>query len=209
MKSVIGPGTVVSVRVPATSANLGPGFDCLALSLSLYNDISVEVLPAGSTGLVSISGEGAQSLGTRDTNLVIDAMERFALDRQRELPPVRLTMRNEIPLGRGLGSSAAAIAGGTMAAALLLGARHDPEALLPVGLEMEGHPDNIVAALWEASPWASWMAGRRWCSAWRRLRDCAPSCSFRMPPPVRPNHGLPCQHVRLAAMRCSTPDASG
>ena len=144
----LAPGVVVQVRAPATSANLGPGFDCLALSLCLFNDISALVLPDGSRSSVSITGEGADSLGGTDANLVLIAMERFAASNDCRLPPLRLSMYNRIPLGRGLGSSAAAISGGLLAAAALLGLQHAPDALLSVGLDMEGHPDNIVAALW-------------------------------------------------------------
>ncbi len=148
MSSSVASGLVVTLRVPATSANLGPGFDCVALSLRLFNHISVEVLPEDSRSSVSVTGEGASTLGTQDENLVLIAMNRFASTHGRRLPPSRLRMHNRIPLGRGLGSSAAAIAGGVMAAAVLLGMEYRPDVLLPLGLDMEGHPDNIVAALW-------------------------------------------------------------
>lgn len=148
MNAIVVPGLMIHVRVPATSANLGPGFDCLALSLGLFNEVTAEVLPEGKSSSVAIDGEGAESLGKQDDNLVLDAMARFASSHGRELPAVHLHMHNGIPLGRGLGSSAAAIASGVMLAALLLGEKHGPAELLPIGLAMEGHPDNIVAALW-------------------------------------------------------------
>lgn len=136
------------VLVPATTANLGPGFDCLALALDLHN--TIEVLPAaGFAGpLVVVEGEGAAMLSGADANLAIRAMRHLEARLGRPLPPFRLRQRNAIPLGRGLGSSAAAIAGGLVAAATLLGASTVPEALLPFALEIESHPDNVAAALY-------------------------------------------------------------
>jgi homoserine kinase len=144
-------GTVraaLEVTAPATSANLGPGFDCLALSLALRNSLSVTVLPVGAYDSTEIAGEGADALGSGMANLTVEAMRRFAAAHGRTLPPLALHMHNRVPLGRGLGSSAAAIAAGLAAAAVLLDLPYDPASLLEMGLEMEGHPDNIAAALW-------------------------------------------------------------
>jgi homoserine kinase len=119
----------------------------MALALQLFNII--EVLPSGSSTdiAVEVDGEGAESLSTGRDNLVLRAMRLLADAHARELPSCRIRLSNAIPLGRGLGSSAAAIAGGLVAAAALLGVRGDAEALLPLALRLEGHPDNVAAAL--------------------------------------------------------------
>lgn len=135
------------VRVPATSANLGPGFDCLGIALTLHN--TIEVLPGSAAGeaLVEITGEGAGILPSGPENVVVRAMCALADSAGAALPSCRIRLHNRIPLGRGLGSSAAAIVGGIFAAAILLGISTDPEVLLPVALRLESHPDNVAAAL--------------------------------------------------------------
>ncbi len=135
----------VHVRVPATTANLGPGFDVLGMALGLWNEIRVEPAPHLE---ICIAGEGADILPRDETNLVYQAMLRLAVHVGRALPPVRLDMVNRIPLQAGLGSSSAAIVGGLRAAALLLGASVPRETLLRLAVEMEGHPDNVAPALY-------------------------------------------------------------
>ncbi len=138
----------VTVRVPATSANLGPGFDALGLALSLHDVVEAR---AGGTGLsIEVSGEGAGTAGAGEGHLVVRAMrETFArLDGQ----PSGLALRcvNRIPHGRGLGSSAAAIVSGILAARALTdgGADRLPgQAVLRLATEIEGHPDNVAACL--------------------------------------------------------------
>ena len=151
----------IRVRVPGTTANLGPGFDCLAMALDLWNEISVEVGPSGGEGrgfladtVVTVEGRGARELPADGANLVYRAMERAFQLAGREVPSLRLSCVNEIPLRRGLGSSAAAIVGGLVAANLLL-SRSDAPAdaplsrgeFLDLAASMEGHPDNVAAAL--------------------------------------------------------------
>jgi homoserine kinase len=136
----------VTVRAPATSANLGPGFDSLALCLDLADVVTAEVTRAGTE--VVIVGEGAAELPSDDTNLVVKAI-RGALDsRQVPQPGLRLTCRNAIPQGRGLGSSAAAIVAGLRLAESLVGgvAVGDEEALV-AATALEGHVDNVAACL--------------------------------------------------------------
>ncbi|HWE63600.1 MAG TPA: homoserine kinase [Chloroflexota bacterium] len=137
----------IRVLVPATSANLGPGFDCMAIALDLFT--TVEILPpSGSRAItVEVAGEGAETLSTGQDNLVLRAMRLLAGSYNCALPPMHLRVTNAIPLGRGLGSSAAAIVGGLFAGATLLGLPTHLEALLPLALQLEGHPDNIAAAL--------------------------------------------------------------
>ncbi|MBX6377252.1 MAG: homoserine kinase, partial [Clostridia bacterium] len=133
------------MRVPATSANLGPGFDCLGMALSLYNWVEIEETP--DVDRVEVVGEGAASLVANADNLVVAAASRlFAEVGYR---PRGLTVRlfNRIPLSRGLGSSAAAIVGGLVAANRLAGDPLTPDELLQLAVFMEGHPDNVTPAM--------------------------------------------------------------
>jgi homoserine kinase len=123
------------VRAPATSANLGPGFDCVAVALDLWNELEV----SDGEG-VEIEGEGAGELPADESNLVVRAYALFASPRGK-----RFRMINRIPLERGLGSSAAAIALGLAAATN--GHERTVEELLEAGSALEGHSDNLAAAL--------------------------------------------------------------
>jgi homoserine kinase len=136
------------VRVPATSANLGPGFDALGLALALHDVVEARV--TGSGLAIEVAGEGAGTAGAGERHLVVRAM-RAAFDLLGGQPPgLALTCRNAIPHGRGLGSSAAAITAGLLAARAL--ARDGDEllpdgALLRLAVDLEGHPDNVAACL--------------------------------------------------------------
>ena len=113
----------IEVLAPATTANLGPGFDCLGMALDLWNRLEVVPAPAGSPEAyrVEIAGEGVDELAADGSNLTFRAM-RFLFDEAGlEMPPLRLRCHNVIPLSRGMGSSAAAIAGGLVAANSLCG----------------------------------------------------------------------------------------
>jgi homoserine kinase len=132
------------VRVPATSANLGPGFDALGLALDLHNTVRVE--PADQVE-VAIAGEGEGTLSTGPDNLVYRSLARLATRLGRSAPAVRLRCENRIPLARGLGSSSAAIVAGLVAGNRLLGGELDADALLALAVEIEGHPDNVTPAL--------------------------------------------------------------
>ena len=134
----------VAVRVPATTANLGPGFDCLGLALDIFNRVSVEPAPALS---IEVSGEGQGDIPTGEDNLVYRGVAGVFHRIAQALPPLLLTCHNEIPLARGLGSSGAAVAGGMVAANLLLGEPLSREELLALGAAIEGHPDNLAPAL--------------------------------------------------------------
>jgi homoserine kinase len=135
------------VAAPATTANLGPGYDCLGLALDLWNTVEVDVLPWGSSPVVEVTGEGAGELEEGTGNLVYRAMEFLFAEADAEMPPVGLRCRNEIPLARGLGSSAAAIAGGLAAANHLCDSRFPAADLLEMAATIEGHPDNVAAAV--------------------------------------------------------------
>ena len=136
----------VTIEVPATSANLGPGFDCVGLALSVYNRVDVEVLP-GTACEVHIEGYGAHELSRGPDNLVLVAMRHLYAKLDREMPAVRLRQNNAIPLCSGLGSSAAAEIGGLVAANELLGRPLSSAELGRLALDFEDHPDNIIPAL--------------------------------------------------------------
>lgn len=138
---------VVRVSVPATSANLGPGFDSLGLALSLHDELEAEVVGDGL--VVEVEGAGADGVPRDETHLVVRAM-RAAFDLMGEQPPgLRLSCHNRIPHARGLGSSSAAIvAGVVLARALVAGGQllASDEALLDLAADLEGHPDNVAPA---------------------------------------------------------------
>jgi len=134
------------VRVPASSANLGPGFDSFALALPLLAEFELRPAKAWS---VTVDGDGA-GIPADDGNLFVVAARATAKAAGRELVAQHVTQRSAIPIARGLGSSAAAIVGGAVAANALLGEPFDRRTLLRIASEVEGHPDNVAAALYGA-----------------------------------------------------------
>ncbi|ONK11186.1 homoserine kinase [Streptomyces sp. MP131-18] len=138
----------VRVRTPATSANLGPGFDALGLALGLYDDVVVRVSDSGLH--LDIAGEGADSVPRDERNLLVRTL-RTAFDALGGQPRgLEIVCANRIPHGRGLGSSSAAICAGLVAArAVTTGGegKLDDTALLELAAEIEGHPDNVAACL--------------------------------------------------------------
>jgi homoserine kinase len=138
-----------TVRVPASTSNLGAGFDTFSLALQLYLTVSAKVVPeSGSKCRVTSSGEGSTSglLSAAEDNLIFRAMS-FATEREGwNLPPVQLHVHNELPPGRGLGSSAAAIVAGITLASMICGRDLESGRVLRYALEMEGHADNVAAA---------------------------------------------------------------
>lgn len=134
----------VTVTVPATTANLGPGFDSLGLALDIFNTVTVTL---SQERAIQVEGEGADSLSRGEDNLVYRSLMAF-YQRVGQPPPVlSLYCRNHIPLGRGLGSSAAAVVGGLVAANTLSHQPLSPEELLALAYALEGHPDNVAPAL--------------------------------------------------------------
>lgn len=132
------------VRVPATTANLGPGFDCLGLALDWWNTITVEPIERGLE--VECLCEAAE-LPCDDRNLVVRAMRAVFRRVHRTVPPLHLEIDCDVPVGRGLGSSASAIVGGVVAANAWLGNPFSRDELLKLASDMEGHPDNVAPAL--------------------------------------------------------------
>lgn len=137
----------VRVRVPATSANLGPGFDTLGIALALYDDLEVSISPNKGVS-VEVSGEGAGEVALDESNLVVRAILETFRRFQRPVPGLKLRAVNRIPHGRGLGSSGAAVVSGIMAAkGLLRDVAISDAAMLDLATEFENHPDNVAPAL--------------------------------------------------------------
>jgi homoserine kinase len=163
------------VRAPASTANLGPGFDCAAAALDLWNEVVVE--PNGAGPDIEIDGEGADELPQDGSHLALQAFALFA-------PPERYRFRftNRIPLARGLGSSASAIALGLVAGAAAAGEEVDPARLLACGEHLEGHADNLSAALY-GGVCVSWR--RDGATGARRLADGLPLAAVLVVPSQR------------------------
>ncbi|MCC6298757.1 MAG: homoserine kinase [Anaerolineales bacterium] len=132
------------IKVPATSANLGPGFDALGLALDLWNETTITLAKEFS---VQVSGEGEGKLTSGKNNLLVRAAQRVAERAGRALPPFHAECVNQIPLSSGMGSSSAAILTGLLAGNELLGNPFTREEILDLASDMEGHPDNVAAAL--------------------------------------------------------------
>lgn len=135
------------VRVPATSANLGPGFDCLGLALDLHNTVTLDVVSRPTEPVVDVYGEGRGRLPRNGRNLALRSAQRVLQAAGRGLFVARIALTNEIPVSGGLGSSAAAIAGAMVAANALVDGRFALHELLHLALEFEPHPDNLAPAL--------------------------------------------------------------
>jgi homoserine kinase len=134
----------VIVRVPATTANLGAGFDCIGAALSLYNQFKFS---AATELTIVASGPEADRVDKSAANLAYQAFAKLFDYRQQPVPPVKIELELGIPLARGLGSSATAIVGGLLGANVWAGSPCNATTLLQLAIEMEGHPDNVVPAL--------------------------------------------------------------
>ncbi len=145
----------VSVKVPASSANLGPGFDCIGLALPIYNTITIEetVLPGTGIEINLISEEETidemffDSIPKDENNIVYKAVEMLYNSIGQEPSELRINIQSQIPITRGLGSSSSIVVGGLLAANKLLGNPADEAALLAIATEVEGHPDNVAPAI--------------------------------------------------------------
>ncbi|AKK02870.1 homoserine kinase [Corynebacterium epidermidicanis] len=142
---VLEVGKAVTVSVPASSANLGPGFDSLGLSLGLFDDVTVEVIPSGLE--MHISGEGADYLPKNSSHLVVRSIERGLAAAGCQAPGLRVSCHNRIPQSRGLGSSASAAVAGLAAAQALSDGAFDQAEFVHLAGECEGHPDNSSASV--------------------------------------------------------------
>jgi homoserine kinase len=137
----------IHVRIPATSANLGPGFDTLGMALSFYDEYQAEVIDSGLE--IVVLGEGVNDIPTDSSNLIYKTIEWVFQKVGKPVPGLRITCQNNIPHGRGMGSSGAAVAGGVMLAAGLLAPEIElsEQQLLEFATDLEGHPDNVAPAL--------------------------------------------------------------
>ena len=139
------PGQAITVSVPATSANVGPGFDCFGLALDWREQVDLEVIESGYA--VDVTGEGAEAIPRDESHLVLSATLTGLADLGVRTPGLRLRAHNTLPHGRGLGSSSAAIVAGLLAACGLAGIEPDQRWVLRHASAIEGHPDNVAAAI--------------------------------------------------------------
>lgn len=135
-----------TVRVPATSANLGPGFDSMGLALDIWDEVTATPVECGPS-TVEVSGVGATTVPRDESNLILRTMRAAWLEFGVEPRPVRLVCRNRVPHARGLGSSAAAICAGLLLAREIAAGSVDDASLLNLASRIEGHPDNVAACL--------------------------------------------------------------
>ncbi len=145
-----------SVDVPATTANLGPGFDCLGMALDMWNTVRFEI---GASG-VDIMGEGADTLPRDESNLIYKAFRRVFQEADRPVPKVGIVSENNVPVARGLGSSTTAVIGGLMAGNEVCGRTLTKTRLLEMATHMEGHPDNAAAAIFGGCRIVAWEGDR-------------------------------------------------
>jgi homoserine kinase len=134
----------ISLRVPASSANLGPGFDALGLALGIYLDCRFR---PGDQLRIQVSGRDCGAISTDADNLIWKTALDVAADTRLQLRPIELEIRNDIPLGKGLGSSAAALTAGVVIADRLLGLGWKRPRILDEAARLEGHPDNVAACV--------------------------------------------------------------
>ncbi|MDZ7952260.1 homoserine kinase [Nostoc sp. DedQUE09] len=138
--------STITVTVPATTANLGPGFDCIGAALKLYNEFKFTRQEEG--GLtIHVTGTEAQRVQTDESNLLYQAFVKFYQHIEQTPPTVKIEIKLGVPLARGLGSSATAIVGGLVAANQLEGTPMSQSQVMELAIAMEGHPDNVVPAL--------------------------------------------------------------
>jgi len=131
---------MIRVRVPATSANIGPGFDAMGLALKMYNEFGFEELQEG------VEIVGFHEKYNNEENLVLISVRRLYKAAGKELKGIRISVKEGIPVSRGLGSSAACIVGGLMGANAILNEALSRDELIALAVEIEGHPDNVVPA---------------------------------------------------------------
>jgi len=135
----------LAIRVPASTSNLGSGFDALGLAINLPLTVKFSIEKSGRQ--IHATGEGAEVIATEKNNLLLKAFDRACRKLGCEPPPLQIKMHNSIPLKRGLGSSGAAIVAGLVGANSLLGKKLSQQQLLDLANEMEGHPENASASL--------------------------------------------------------------
>ena len=138
---------MTAVKVPATTANIGPGFDCIGMALDIYNELTVEEADKFSIEIASGADALSLSEALNEENMIYQAITHYYSQIGKQIPTLRLIQNDEIPIARGLGSSAACIVAGLMAANELSGLRLSREELAKMASRIEGHPDNVVPAI--------------------------------------------------------------
>lgn len=137
----------IKIQVPATTANCGPGFDTFGIACSLYNYFTLEKID-GNKNIVEIIGEGSTLLDNDDDNYVLVAIKKIFSQAKTTMPAFKLTMENNIPLSRGLGSSSSAIVAGLISGNYFLGNIFSKTDILNFASDLEGHPDNVAPAVY-------------------------------------------------------------
>lgn len=197
-------GRRVVVEVPATAANLGAGYDCLGLALDLANRVEIEaVARPGAAIELLVEGEGAGELPADRSNRVVRALDAaFARAGSADAASIgwRIRMTNDIPLSRGLGSSAAATVAGVVAADALAGSAMPAREMLEVATSIEGHPDNAAPALLGGFTIAGWVVGADGAPRLEAVR-------LDVPPRLRAVLYIPELPLATSAMRAALPPA--
>lgn len=138
------PRQSVTVRVPASSANCGPGYDCIGMAVDLWTEVTVS---RNDTFEITAEGEGAEDMPKDDSNLLVTGVQAAYETARKEMPPLKYHVVSRVPYARGLGSSSAAIVAGIIAGLVLAGHRlpvWGSESLLQIAASIEGHPDNVA-----------------------------------------------------------------
>jgi homoserine kinase len=148
-RTIMSTSSAIAVKVPATTANLGPGFDCLGAALTLHNEFCFTQQPDAhpSPLTIEVTGVEAERVQRNDQNMAYRALVHFYEHIQQPIPPLHLAIHLGIPLARGLGSSATAIVGGLLGANALANSPLTPTEVLQLAIDLEGHPDNVAPAL--------------------------------------------------------------
>jgi len=181
------------VRVPASSANLGPGFDALGLALGVYLDCRFR---PGARLSIAAAGRDAACIATAEDNLIWQTALSVAAGVHRDMPPIELRIDNQIPIGKGLGSSAAALTAGVAIADRMLGLGWPQQRILDEAARLEGHPDNVAACVLGSIVASAIDAGGQV----RAVRLDLPA-GFRVAVVV-PDFVLPTSEARAALPRC-------
>ena len=137
---------MVRVRVPGTTANCGPGFDAIGIACNIYNELELTLKPEGEL-VITVAGEGAANIPGDSRNIVWRSVQHLLRKARINCQGAHIKMQNNVPLSRGLGSSAAAIVAGLKAANEAIGGRFNNDELLAMATEIEGHPDNVAPAI--------------------------------------------------------------
>lgn len=136
----------LKIKVPATSANLGPGFDCLGVALDLYNEFEVEIVKDSSVFEIKFEKDKS-NISTGKDNIIYEAMRKVCKRYNKKVCGLKLNVKNNIPISRGLGSSASAYVAGTVIGMVMCGKDVVEDEVINIASELEGHPDNVVPAV--------------------------------------------------------------